>query len=371
MSRNHKRKGPKRSPDTLRRPVPRRKASHELTPNQREIWNLLINNLEKSHPEWHQQLELSGRLYRFIDSHVERISVRFGYGDPSSDVETKTDRAGLIWDVVRYLSDDPLFGYQRWANCPREMRKAASSERGSDIADFMPVRSDAPGTRGKLYHPVQGYSLEWDDDGLRIRTNDDHAAELLIPWHRLTAMAECAAESASNERPATNPAVDARDNGPVASRRLWKSISSLRESRIVRQIAEEACRKVRRRAIAQLQRTMDLLLSHGESEPHTIWDGICVQNQAGRSQLWGAYDRAVRSAVAKHVSELHGFERKAIWLQTPEGQCRVRSSDDDRDPSRNVSGAIVDYITEYFVYIEAYRWFNPRVRTHVERHLHR
>jgi hypothetical protein len=134
-------------------------------------------------------------------------------------------------------------------------------------------------------------------------------------------------------------------------------------------VAEEACQRVRRKTIAQLQRMTDILLTGDESELHNAWDAICVEIQVGRSDLWDAYDGAVRSTMAKHVSELRRFERKAIWLQTLEGQRRVRNSNDALRPPLDVNGAIVDYIANYFVYWEAYRWINPRIRPIVERHI--
>ena len=113
----------------------------------------------------------------------------------------------------------------------------------------------------------------------------------------------------------------------------------------------------------------DTLPANQGSGLRNAWDAICVEVQLGRSNLWEAYGRSVRSFITPYVKELRQFEREAIWLQTTEGQRWIRDQKDGSEPCPVVDSHVVDYIADYFVYWEAYRWTNPRIRAFVERHI--
>ena len=146
---------------------------------------------------------------------------------------------------------------------------------------------------------------------------------------------------------------------------LFKDERKLDESVVIRELAQGVCRRITRRTIAALQRLTNVCLSGDGSRLKNTWDEICVQVQQEESIFWDAYDNSARAAVAAEVLKLQPLERDAIWLQTPEADdwvCGKRDSnhypvyDDD----------IVGYIITEYVYAEAGRWSNSRIRAYID-----
>ena len=140
----------------------------------------------------------------------------------------------------------------------------------------------------------------------------------------------------------------------------------LSESAIVGVLARISAERITRKVIAGLQRINETM-SGGESELKTIWDEICVQVQYGESFFWEAYEKTVKALVAAYVVDLPRHEKEAIWFQTDAGcawSCRIG---DDPDPYPVSDADIVGYLIHDYVYSEAGRWSNARIRAYIER----
>ncbi|HNU31948.1 MAG TPA: hypothetical protein PKN00_22345 [Sedimentisphaerales bacterium] len=142
---------------------------------------------------------------------------------------------------------------------------------------------------------------------------------------------------------------------------------ALSESAIVHALAQDAARRITRKVIADLQR-MKHTLSGDDSELKTTWDEICVQIQSEQSFCWDVYDETVRAVVSGHVAKLAAYEREAIWLQSDAGgdwDCREPQ---EREAYPVCDGDVVDYLIREYIYAEAGRWSNARIRAYIERH---
>ncbi len=140
----------------------------------------------------------------------------------------------------------------------------------------------------------------------------------------------------------------------------------LRESAIVRAVAEEAARRITRKVIAALQRMTDTL-SGDDSGLMKIWDEICAQVQYEKSFNWESYDETVRGIVLGQLATLKTYEREAIWLQTDEGiewDCKEL---EDREAHPVSDDNIVEWLMSEHVYAKAGNWSNARVRANIER----
>lgn len=140
----------------------------------------------------------------------------------------------------------------------------------------------------------------------------------------------------------------------------------LSESGIVRAVAETAAQRITRKVIAHLQ-SMDETLSGDDSVLKTPWDEICVQVQYEASFFWDAYDDTVQGIVRGYVTELPKHEREAIWLQTDAGSDWDYEEPEDREPQPVCDDDIVDYLAHEYVYVEAGRWSNARIRAYLDR----
>jgi hypothetical protein len=140
----------------------------------------------------------------------------------------------------------------------------------------------------------------------------------------------------------------------------------LSESGIVRKLAAEICQNMTRKVIADLQRMESSLLPGEDSGFKNTWDEICVQVQYNRSFYWDAYDLTVRSYLSFHVENLVDFEREAVWLQTPEGEDWDCEDDIERNLYPVSNEDIVAYIANSFVYANAERWSNSRIRNYID-----
>lgn len=140
----------------------------------------------------------------------------------------------------------------------------------------------------------------------------------------------------------------------------------LSESAIVKALAEKTIRRITRKTIADLQR-MDHLLSGEDSGLSTTWDEICTQVQHERSFAWDAYDETVEAIVSFYVDELPAHEREAIWLQTEPGFDWDCEETHNREPYPIVDDDVTEYIINEYIYTEAGRWSNVRIRKYIER----
>lgn len=139
----------------------------------------------------------------------------------------------------------------------------------------------------------------------------------------------------------------------------------LSESAIVSAVAQEASRLITRKVIRELQ-NMKHTLSGDDSELKTTWDEICAQIQYEQSFFWDSYDEIVRSHLKGYVNELPSLTQDAIWLQTDAGSDWWCEDPDDRDTFPVCDDDSVDYLAREYVYAEAGRWSNTRIRTFIE-----
>ena len=138
----------------------------------------------------------------------------------------------------------------------------------------------------------------------------------------------------------------------------------LSESAIVSALAEQACKRLTRRLIAQLQGMDKGLLSGEDSGLQSTWDEICVQMQDEQSIFWDTYEATVQSLLLAPVNELLAYEREAIWLQTQQGSDWDCEEEDEREPYPVNASDIIDYLLNEYVCAEAERWTNARIRAY-------
>ena len=141
----------------------------------------------------------------------------------------------------------------------------------------------------------------------------------------------------------------------------------LSESAVIRAFAAEICQRLTRKMIATLQKMNDGLLSGDSSGLENTWDEICAQVQYELSVYWDAYDQTVRSLAEAEVEKLLPHEREAIWLQTPEAFDWEFEDESRRNsyPVRNDD--IVGYLAQEYLYREASKWSNQRIREYLDR----
>ena len=140
---------------------------------------------------------------------------------------------------------------------------------------------------------------------------------------------------------------------------------ALSESAIVRAVAEEAGRRLTRAVIKALQEREETL-SGDDSGLATVWDEICVQVQYEQSFYWDAYDDTARSFIRSRVAELPKHERDALWLQTDSAAVWEVEEPKVMDLYQVCDDDIVEYLTRKYLYVEAGRWSNPRIRAFID-----
>lgn len=140
----------------------------------------------------------------------------------------------------------------------------------------------------------------------------------------------------------------------------------LDESAIVTGMANAVACRVRRRTVAALQRLRGTV-SGDDSELHSVWDELCVQVQNGESLYWDAYDETVKQIASGFIRELQGYERDALWLQSEAGIAWHCVDPEVRSESPVSEDDIIDYVVQEYVYAEAGRWSNTRIRAYIER----
>jgi hypothetical protein len=143
-------------------------------------------------------------------------------------------------------------------------------------------------------------------------------------------------------------------------------IKELNESSVARAVAEETAKRITRKVAADLKR-MKVKLTGDDSELATTWDEICAQVQFERFISWDIYDETVRTIVAGYITELSQHEKVALWLQTDAALDCVSEDGRHQAPSPICEDNIIDYLKEKYVYQEANRWSNRRIRAYIER----
>lgn len=141
----------------------------------------------------------------------------------------------------------------------------------------------------------------------------------------------------------------------------------LSESRIVAAVADIALRRVTRKVIAHIQHMPFARMSGDDTELGNTWDEICAQVQFEESIAWEVYEEMLRNTVRGYVEELPAYEQEAIWLQTDAGLDWDMKEESDRDPDPVCIDDIVDYVMREYLYPEAGRWMNARIRAYIDR----
>lgn len=136
---------------------------------------------------------------------------------------------------------------------------------------------------------------------------------------------------------------------------------------IVKELAQKIGKRITRKTIRALQKMgAEINLSGEDSVLENVWDEICVQVQYERSFDWEAYDETVRQFVALYVSELEYYEKRALWLQTEFAQDLKYEDDEEQDKDSGLSEEeIVNYVVDDYIYSEADRWSNERIREYL------
>jgi hypothetical protein len=138
--------------------------------------------------------------------------------------------------------------------------------------------------------------------------------------------------------------------------------STLSESLIVSNLAEQVCQRMTHKVILSLQTMKGGLLSGDNSGLTNAWEEICVQVQYKESYSWDVYDLTVRQLVSGEVTKLLSHEREAIWLQTPAGEDWDAEDEGAREGYPVNEEDIVEYLKDKYVYQTAGDWSNKRIR---------
>ena len=216
----------------------------------------------------------------------------------------------------------------------------------------------------------EGFALEWSRQGLLVRCIDYHATQITITWERLLDLAADWRGDLVREATGADSVAKNRDAAPHEHREVGTRSWRLSESAIVEAVAEQACERIQRRTIRQLQGMRRENMQSGEgSGLENVWDEICVQMQDQPSILWDVYDDHVRGLVARHVFELREFEMAAIWIQTRDAEWWMFASDEDRDsdPDPVDPTSVTEHVAREYVYRAAGNWSNARIRDYFER----
>ena len=138
------------------------------------------------------------------------------------------------------------------------------------------------------------------------------------------------------------------------------------EEEIVEELASEIGKRITRKTIRDLQKMGEEFMQSGDSGLENVWDEICVQVQYESSLLWELYDETVRLCVAHFVSELKYYERFALWFQAEDAHYWKYEDDEEQKKGPALSEEeIVNYVVNDYVYSEADRWSNQRIRAYL------
>lgn len=127
-----------------------------------------------------------------------------------------------------------------------------------------------------------------------------------------------------------------------------------------------------RRVARELQRMKDrsMRLSGDDSPLRSVWDELCVQQQAFDSTYVAAYRETLKAVVEGQVAKTNDRELRALWTLTPDGEdwyFDVRHGHPP-DPKKEhpVIEGIVEVLTER-VLSYACDYSNARIRRYLER----
>jgi len=137
------------------------------------------------------------------------------------------------------------------------------------------------------------------------------------------------------------------------------------EEKIVEELASEIGKRITRKTIRDLQKMGEEFMQSGDSGLENVWDEICVQVQYDKSMFWDLYDDIVHGIVGGYVPELPKHEREAIWLQTREGEDWSCEDTEEREEYPVFEGDIINFLVHEYVYHEAGRWSNARIRAYI------
>jgi hypothetical protein len=140
---------------------------------------------------------------------------------------------------------------------------------------------------------------------------------------------------------------------------------SLSESSIVTAYADASAKRITRKVIKFLQQKTEVM-SGPDSGLNCFWDEICAQIQSEYSYFWDAYEETVFSLVRGYLTEVPQHEREAIWLQTDNGQDWLFKEAEERDDYPVMDEEIVTYLVNSYVFAEAGRWSNERIRNYID-----
>lgn len=143
-------------------------------------------------------------------------------------------------------------------------------------------------------------------------------------------------------------------------------MNKLSELSIIQKFSNELCLKIQRKVIKGLQVMDYACLSGDDSILENTWDEICVQVQYQESYAWSTYQLTVDSFIEAFVDELKAYEKEAIWYQTDESIDWSCELDEEREDYPVFEGDIVKFIASDYVYPEANRWSNTRIKKYIE-----
>lgn len=139
----------------------------------------------------------------------------------------------------------------------------------------------------------------------------------------------------------------------------------LSESRIVEDVARAAGKGIAQQVMAELQQ-MPQTLTGDDSVLETVWEEVCVQVQYEQSYAWDFYHDTVVGIIARHMTALSEYETEAIRLQTNAGEHWSSRDPDDREKDPVWEGDYLFYVANDYVYSEAGRWTNARIREYLD-----
>lgn len=135
---------------------------------------------------------------------------------------------------------------------------------------------------------------------------------------------------------------------------------------IVCALAEDVCQQCTLRIIRYLKE-MDGGLSGEDSGLSTCWEEICVQVQYETSIYWETYVETVKAFVEGEIEDMPPWHREAVWLQTDANDEWEGDDEQTRVSYPVCNSDIVDYLLDNYVWPEAGRWSNERIKTYRDR----
>jgi hypothetical protein len=137
------------------------------------------------------------------------------------------------------------------------------------------------------------------------------------------------------------------------------------ENAILAKFADEIAKRITRRTISYFQKMKESLAGEGYGLAN-VWDEICVQIQYEPSIYWDVYDDTVRSVVSSYLGALKEHEKNTLWFQTGKGLDWLYGLDEHvNELPPVIDDEITDWLVNVYVYGEAARWLNNRIREYI------